>query len=125
VQLPRLPARLGRADRGRVHAAGSAAIERRHETLHPLEELIGEDFDHGTGAPALAAEAITGAIFTLIQKRLRSKGAASLPALAPLLTYITLCPFLGAEEACRVANGDGRGRSSDGTSRTKNLDLPL
>jgi AcrR family transcriptional regulator len=98
-----------------VHAAGSAAMERRYETLRPLEELIGEGFEHEPGAPALAAEAITGAVFTLIYKRLRASGAASgpasLPALAPLLTYITLCPFLGAEEACRVANGDGRSRA--------------
>lgn len=94
-----------------VHAAGSAAMERRHETLRPLEELIGEGFKHQPGAPSLAAEAITGAIFTLIYKRLRASGPNSLPALAPLLTYITLCPFLGAEEACRVANSDGRGRS--------------
>lgn len=91
-----------------VHAAGSAAVERSHETLQPLEGLIAEGFDHGPEAPALAAEAITGAIFTLIQKR----RPASLPTLAPLLTYITLGPFLGAEEACRVANGDGRGRAA-------------
>ena len=95
-----------------IHAAGSPAMERRHETLKPLEELIGEGFKHQPEAPALAAEAITGAVFTLIYKRLRSSGPSSLPPLAPLLTYITLCPFLGAEEACRVANSDGRGRTS-------------
>ncbi|HET9677944.1 MAG TPA: TetR/AcrR family transcriptional regulator [Solirubrobacterales bacterium] len=94
-----------------IFAAGAAAMERRHETLRPLEELIGEGFEHRPTAPALAAEAITGAVFTLIYKRLRAKGPGSLPALAPLLTYITLCPFLGAEMACRVANSDGRGRS--------------
>jgi hypothetical protein len=55
---------------------------------------------------------IAGATFTLIYKRLRSSGPASLPTLAPILTYIALCPFLGAEEACRIANGDGRGRST-------------
>ncbi len=93
-----------------IHAAGSAAMERRHETLQPLEELIGAGFEHQPEAPALAAEAITGAVFTLIYKRLRASRPSSLPALAPLLTYITLCPFLGAEAACRVANSDGRGR---------------
>jgi AcrR family transcriptional regulator len=95
-----------------IHAAGAAAMERRHETLRPLEDLIGKGFEHQPGVPALAAEAITGGVLTLIYKRLRASGPGSLPALAPLLTYITLCPFLGAEEACQVANGDGRGRSS-------------
>ena len=95
-----------------IHGAGSAAMERRHETLRPLEDLIGKGFERQPGVPGLAAEAITGAIFTLIYKRLRASDPGSLPALAPLLSYITLCPFLGAEEACRVANSDGRGRSS-------------
>jgi AcrR family transcriptional regulator len=106
-----------------VHAAGSAAMERRHETLRPLEDLIGEGFEHEPGAPVLAAEAITGAVFTLIYRRLHASGPASLPALAPLLSYITLCPFLGPEEACRVANGDGRGRStSAGVGRPQRAD---
>ncbi|HEU4707503.1 MAG TPA: TetR/AcrR family transcriptional regulator [Solirubrobacterales bacterium] len=94
-----------------IYAAGSAAVERRSQTLQPLEELIGEGFEHEPSAPALAGEAIAGATFTLIYKRLRSSGPGSLPGLAPLLTYITLSPFLGAEEACRIANSDGRART--------------
>jgi len=94
-----------------VYAAGSTAVERRSETLQPLEKFIGEGFERGPGAPVLATEAIAGATFTLVYKRLRDSGPASLPTLAPLLTYITLSPFIGAEEACRVANGDGRGRA--------------
>jgi len=45
---------------------------------------------------ALASEAIAGAAFTLIYKRLRSSGSGSLMARAPMLAYIALCPFLGA-----------------------------
>jgi AcrR family transcriptional regulator len=93
-----------------IYAAGSAAVERRRETLRPLEELIAEGFEREPGAPRLATEAIIGALFSLTYKRLHDPGPNSLPSLAPLLTYITLSPFLGAEEACRVANGDGRGR---------------
>jgi AcrR family transcriptional regulator len=95
-----------------IYAAGTAAVERRSQTLQPLEQLIGEGFELGPGVPALASEAIAGAILTLAYKRLRDSGPASLPGLAPLLTYITLSPFIGAEEACRVANGDGRGRTA-------------
>ena len=95
-----------------IYAAGSTAVERRSKTLQPLERVIGKGFEHEPTAPALATEAIAGAAFTLIYKRLRSSGPGSLPTLAPLLTYITLSPFLGAEEACRVANSDGRGRPS-------------
>jgi AcrR family transcriptional regulator len=95
-----------------IYAAGSAAVERRAKTLHPLEELLGEGFERQPGTPILATEAIAGATYTLTYKRLRQSGPNSLPSLAPLLTYITLCPFLGAEEACRIANSDGRARSA-------------
>ncbi|MGN6815142.1 MAG: TetR/AcrR family transcriptional regulator [Solirubrobacterales bacterium] len=95
-----------------IYAAGPAALERRSETLKPLEDLIGEGFQHQPGAPKLAAEAIAGGVFTLVNKRLRGPGPGSLPSLAPLLAYITLSPFLGPEEACRFANSDGRSRPS-------------
>jgi AcrR family transcriptional regulator len=99
-----------------IFAAGSAAVERRSETLEPLEELISQGLELEPEAPKIAGEAITGGILTLIHKRLRDSGASSLPSLAPLITYITISPFIGAEEACRVANGDGRGRTSRRTS---------
>jgi AcrR family transcriptional regulator len=96
-----------------IYAAGSAAVERRSETLRPLRDLIGEGFVRNPSVPPLATEAIEGAVFTLIYKRLRQSGPGSLPSLAPMLTYITLSPFLGPDEACRLANGDGRGRPLD------------
>ncbi|HEY8501924.1 MAG TPA: TetR/AcrR family transcriptional regulator [Solirubrobacterales bacterium] len=108
-----------------IFAAGSAAVERRSETLQPLEELIGQGFEREPEAPKIAAEALTGAILTLVRKRLRDSGAASLPSLAPLLTYITLSPFIGPEEACRVANGDGRGRTPTRPGGREGLAGPL
>jgi AcrR family transcriptional regulator len=94
-----------------IYSAGPAAMERRNETLQPLEDMIGEGFEHRPGAPKLATEAITGGVFTLVNKRLRGPGPESLPSLAPLLTYIALSPFLGPAEACHFANGDGRSRT--------------
>jgi AcrR family transcriptional regulator len=102
-----------------IYAAGPTAMERRSETLKPLEDLIGEGFEREPAAPRLAAEAVAGAIFTLTYKRLRDSGPSSLPNLAPLLTYITLAPFVGPEEACRVANGDGRGRPQGRPNRER------
>jgi hypothetical protein len=43
------------------------------------------------------------------RERLFAAGhTADLPRLAPFLTYFALAPFIGAEEACDVANGRGR-----------------
>ena len=95
-----------------VYAAGPAAMERRVETLEPLQALVAEGLKRSPQTPPNAAEAIAGGIYTLAYRRIRDSGAESLPGLAPLCTYIALSPFIGPEEACRVANGDGRGRKS-------------
>jgi hypothetical protein len=39
-------------------------------------------------------------------------GATSLPSLAPVLTYLALAPYIGADAACEAANGAGQGRRS-------------
>ena len=93
-----------------AYAAGPAAADRRVETLQPLEALIEEGRGRAPKVPRIAAEAIAGGIYTLAYRRVREAGPEGLPTLAPICTYIALAPFLGAEEACRVANGDGRAR---------------
>jgi AcrR family transcriptional regulator len=96
-----------------IYAAGPAVLQRRLETISPLEDLVAEGFSRAPETPKIAAEAIVGAVCALAYKQIRSSGPESMPGLAPLLTYIALSPFLGAEEAVRVANGDGRSRPTD------------
>ena len=93
-----------------VYAAGPAAIERREETLRPLEMILAEGRRRSPETPSIAFEAIASGIYSLAYKKIRESGPASLPSLAPVCTYIALAPFIGAEEACAVANGDGRAR---------------
>jgi AcrR family transcriptional regulator len=94
-----------------VYAAGPAAVERRVETLRPLEVLVSKGYERSAATPRIAAEAIAGGVYTLAYRRIRDSGPEALPSLAPLCAYIALAPFIGAEEACRIANGDGRSRS--------------
>jgi AcrR family transcriptional regulator len=92
-----------------VYAAGPDAVDRRARAVRPLEALGAGLIEYSPETPPIALEAIAGGIYALAYRQIRDKGPQSLPALAPICTYITLVPFLGAEEACRVANGDGRG----------------
>jgi AcrR family transcriptional regulator len=94
-----------------VYAAGLEAMQRRMEALRPLQELIAGGSALAPEMPRIAAEGIVGGVYTLAYRRLREGGPEALPALAPLCTYITLAPFVGRDEACRIANGDGRGRT--------------
>ena len=94
-----------------AYAAGPEAMARRSEALRPFEELIAGGPDFSTKTSRLALDGIAGAIYQLSYRRLRESGADALPALAPVCTYIALCPFIGPEKACKIANGDGRGRT--------------
>jgi AcrR family transcriptional regulator len=93
-----------------VYAAGPAALQRRAEALQPLEVLLAEGRVRQLEGGTLALEAIFGGIYRLAYNQIREAGAESLGGLAPICTYMTLEPLIGAEGACIVANGDGRGR---------------
>ena len=100
-------AKLGAVD---VYAAGRRALEQRDQVMEGMGMLLAPGYELNPEASPIAAEAIGGAIYALTYDQVLAGGPESLPELAPLATYIALTPFLGAEEACRVANGDGRRR---------------
>ena len=53
--------------------------------------------------PPITAEAIGGALYALFYDHVRTKGAERLPEIVPPVVYVTLAPFLGAEEAFSLA----------------------
>ena len=99
---------LARLVMSEIYAAGPAAVERRVEAMRPLRAMIEHGLERAPETPRIAPELIAGGISTLAYRAIRDRGPEALPALTPLATYITLAPFLGAEEACKVANGTGR-----------------
>lgn len=99
---------LARLVMSEIYAAGPTAVERRVEAMRPLRAMIEQGLERAPETPRIAPELIAGGISTLAYRAIRDRGPGALPALTPLATYITLAPFLGAEEACKVANGTGR-----------------
>jgi AcrR family transcriptional regulator len=92
-----------------IYGAGPRAVAQRDAGgLELLGTLLGPAFDDSPEINPIVLEMIVGAIYGAIYDRLRAGGAETLPKLAPLLTYLALAPFLGAEQACAVANGNGR-----------------
>jgi AcrR family transcriptional regulator len=96
-----------------LFAAGPAAIERRAQALRPLRSLLAAGSHYSPQAPGFVPEALLGGVFALCRKRIRDLGPETLPALAPLATYVTLAPFLGADEATAAANGEGPRRGTE------------
>lgn len=98
---------LGAVD---IYAAGKRALAQRDQVIEGMQALLTPGYERNPSVPAVAAEAIGGAIYSLIYDQVKRKGAETMPEIAPLATYVILAPFIGVEDACAVANGDGRGR---------------
>jgi hypothetical protein len=67
--------------------------------MEGLEALLVPGYERAPDTPPIAAEAIGGAIYALIYHQVKQKGPESMPELVPMATYMTLAPFVGAEEA--------------------------
>jgi AcrR family transcriptional regulator len=96
-------ARLGFVD---IFTADPEALQLRDEIvaafvayLHPGFELAHADHP----APPIAADAIGGAIWELLQHHIQHGAIERVVLLAPQVTYIALTPFLGADRAARLA----------------------
>ena len=94
------PARRGRDVRG----GQTRAADPRHDHGRRSRRCSRPGYELAPDTPAIAAEAIGGAIYALIYDQVKAKGPESMPELVPMATYMTLAPFLGAEAAFELAN---------------------
>ena len=105
-----------------VYAVGPKALERRDRIIDSLQGMLAPACKEHPGAPAVAAEAIGGAIYALMRQQLRSGGSGSLPSVVPFATYLTVEPFVGPYEAAVIASDNRRRRTRtphQGASRAK------
>jgi AcrR family transcriptional regulator len=87
------------------YAAGPVAIRRGEEITRSFTIFLEEGYGYRPEAqqlPRLSSEAISGAIFEIIQRYAVRHDFARLPRIQPQLTYIALAPFTGPEQAVRL-----------------------
>lgn len=94
-------ARMGGVE---MYAAGKRALDQREQVTEGMEGLLAHGYELRPATPAIAAEAIGGALYELLYDHVKHKGPERLAEVVPLTIYVTLTPFLGAEEAARLAN---------------------
>jgi AcrR family transcriptional regulator len=82
-----------------MYTVGKRAIQTRERVMEGLEALLVPGYELAPDTPPIAAEAIGGAIYALIHDQVKNRGPESMPELAPMATYMTLAPFVGAKEA--------------------------
>jgi len=95
-------ARLGGVE---MYAAGKRALDQREIVTEGMEGLLAPGYELRPATPPIAAEAIGGALYSLLYDHVNKKGPETLPDLVPTLVYVTLAPFLEAQEAYEVAIG--------------------
>lgn len=93
-------ARLGAVE---MYAAGKRALEQRERVTEGMEALLAPGYELAPGIPRITAEAIGGALYALFYDHVKQKGPERLAELIPWTVYVTLTPFLGAEQAYAVA----------------------
>jgi AcrR family transcriptional regulator len=95
-------ARLGGVE---MYAAGKRALDQRELVTEGFEGLLAPGYELKPETPPIAPEAIGGALYSLLYDHVNKEGPETLPDLVPTLVYVTLAPFLEAEEAYEVAVG--------------------
>jgi AcrR family transcriptional regulator len=93
-----------------AHAAGEQALRRREESVAAFAELLEPGYELAPGTHPVVAEAVAGAVDTLLLDAVRAGGGPKVRAIAPATTFVALSPFVGADVAAEVANDIGQPR---------------
>lgn len=96
-------ARLGGVE---MYAAGKRALEQREVVTEGMEGLLAPGYELAPDTPPITAEAIGGALYALFYDYVKQRGPERLPEMVPSAVYMTLTPFIGAEEAFQLATGE-------------------
>lgn len=89
-----------------VYAAGPEALERRDRAIEAMQAAIDVGADeYAPQMQPIGREAIISSIYAMLCEWVQARGPETLPRMAPYAVYLTLCPFLGPEQACAFANG--------------------
>jgi AcrR family transcriptional regulator len=94
-------ARFGGVD---VHLGSPLVVDVREQLLTTAQAFFAEGFREHGEVPPIASEAIGAAIDALLFDQIANWGSARLYEMAPIATYLALVPFVGADEACAIAN---------------------
>jgi hypothetical protein len=90
----------------RALAEGADGVERYERLMAYLANLLEggrAESPHGADLPATTERSIAGGVATIVANRVDRGGAGGLPRLLPEMVQFVLTPYLGAEEAKRIA----------------------
>ncbi|MFI4990244.1 MAG: TetR/AcrR family transcriptional regulator [Solirubrobacterales bacterium] len=86
------------------------SAERSKDGVGSFAQMLVPGLEHARGLrpPTITVEAIAGGVFELCMQYALAGKIRELPELVPSATYVALAPFLGGEEAARIATAHTR-----------------
>jgi AcrR family transcriptional regulator len=87
---------------------GPAIVDRMTSTIEGFTKMLDETGPAPHRSPAIAAEAITGAIWAILSSCVTYDRLAYLPCLADHITFIVLAPYVGPKQAMRTIEAGAR-----------------
>jgi AcrR family transcriptional regulator len=87
-----------------VFEVGPAMIARMTRSIEAVTDLLAAEGPPPRRGPAVAAEAVTGAVWGIISSHVSGGRLSRLPALVDHLTFIVLAPYLGPRAAVEAIN---------------------
>lgn len=100
-----------------VYAAGNDALARRDVAIETIQRSIEKGYEYAPKASPVAGEAIASCLYSMFSERVQAKGTRNLQSIGPLAIYMTLAPFIGADQACAMANGEALEARSPGDAK--------
>lgn len=88
----------------RIFTSGPRGFDRHDHATGRFAAMLADGYREHPGVNPVVGEAISGAVAALLYRQTRRRGPESLYEVAGIATYLTLAPFVGAAEACALAN---------------------
>lgn len=88
----------------RMFAGGEYGFDRHEQATGRFGAVLDGGYRERPDTSPIVAEAVRGSIAALIYQEIRRRGPERLYEVAGIASFIALAPFVGADEACALAN---------------------
>lgn len=87
-----------------IFSGGARGLDRHEAAVSRFGSVLLAGYRERPDVSPIVGEAVSGALAALVYQQIRRRGPERLYELAGVATYLALTPFVGGDEACRLAN---------------------
>jgi AcrR family transcriptional regulator len=95
---------LARLSGMRIFSGGASGLNRHEDTIGRFDTALRDGYREYPGTSTIVGEAIGGSLAALLYQQIRRRGPESLYEVAGIASFLALAPFVGAADACDLAN---------------------